>query len=138
MYDPRYRDKQRKAYEVVDFLISRKAAVLSIQCLTELFRVIRWRLPQPLSHRVALAEVENLTLSCRVLALTPPVFLEGCRVTQDHGLSYWDALIWASAKLNDVPYLISEDMRHGRVLENVRFLHPFHPDFDIDALRAMS
>ena len=136
MYDPRDKGKQRRAFEVVDSLISMKAAVLSIQCLTELFRVIRWRLPHSLSHRDALAEVENLSLSCRVLTLTPPIFLEGCRATEDHGLSYWDALIWAAAKLNGVPYLISEDMQHGRVLENVRFLHPFHPSFDIDTLKA--
>lgn len=70
----------------------------------------------------------------RVLDLTPAVVLEGCRGSIEHGLPFWDALIWATAKLNQVPYLLTEDAEHGRFLEGVRFLNPFDPSFDLAVL----
>jgi predicted nucleic acid-binding protein len=42
-----------------------------------------------------------------------------------HGLSFWDALIWAAAHENGVPIIYSEDFQHGRELEGVRFINPF-------------
>lgn len=134
IFDPRDHAKQRKALDVLDFLIARRLAVLSVQCLTEFFRAVRWRLPQPLSHDQALAHVEDFTLSCRVLPLTPPVVMDGCRGCQDHGLAFWDALIWAVTKLNGILYILTEDEEHGRVIEGVRYLNPFHPDFDVSLL----
>lgn len=133
-YDPRDHNKQRRALEVLDFLIPRNLAVLSVQCLTEFFRTVRWRLPEPLSHKDAIAEVENRILDCRILTMTPTIVLEGCRGSADHPLSYWDALIWAAARINQVPYVLSEDCEHGQVIEGVRYLNPFHPDFDLALL----
>lgn len=37
-------------------------------------------------------------------------------------------MIWAVAKLNQVPYLLSEDGDHGRFLEGVRWYNPFRED----------
>ena len=54
----------------------------------------------------------------------------------EHRLSFWDALIWAVAKRNRIPYLLTEDAKHGRFLEGVRFLKPFDPAFDLDALSS--
>jgi predicted nucleic acid-binding protein len=53
---------------------------------------------------------------------------------QAHSLSYWDALIWAVAKLNQVPYVLTEDQQHGLFLEGVRFANPFVPEFDLALL----
>ncbi len=51
-----------------------------------------------------------------------------------HSLSVWDALIWAAAKLNQVPYVLTEDSEHGRLLEGVCYLNPFAPEFDFTVL----
>ncbi len=40
------------------------------------------------------------------------------------------------AKLNQVPNVLTEDAPHGRLLEGVRFLNPFHPTFDLSLLEA--
>ena len=42
-----------------------------------------------------------------------------------HGLSFWDALIWAAAKENDVPMIYTEDFQDGRDIEGVRYSNPF-------------
>ena len=49
-------------------------------------------------------------------------------------MSYWDAQLWATARLNQVDLVLSEDFQDGRVLHGVRFVNPFAPSFDLAAL----
>ena len=133
-YDPRDQAKQHQSYRVLDQLIGLQQAVLSVQCLSEFFNVATRRLPDPLSQTEALTRITHLASVCHVLDLTPTVVLEGCRATTRHSLSVWDALIWAAAKLNQVPYVLTEDSEHGRVVEGVRYLNPFAPEFDFTML----
>jgi predicted nucleic acid-binding protein len=41
----------------------------------------------------------------------------------------YDAQIWATARLNQVPVVFSEDFRDGTTLEGVRFVNPFSSEF---------
>ena len=136
VYDPRDQVKQRQAAIVLDKLLRTEQVVLSVQCLTEFFNTVTRRLPEPLTPAEASVRVERLTRLCRVLELTPLAVLECCRGTVEHRLSFWDALIWTVAKRNRIPYLLTEDAKHGRFLEGVRFLKPFDPAFDLDALSS--
>ena len=49
----------------------------------------------------------------------------GMRGTREHGLSFWDALLWATVRRVGVELLISEDFQDGRSIEGVRILNPF-------------
>jgi predicted nucleic acid-binding protein len=42
-----------------------------------------------------------------------------------HGLSFWDALIWAAASESAVDVIYTEDFQDGREVEGVRFISPF-------------
>jgi len=55
-------------------------------------------------------------------------------IAQRRSISYWDALIWATAKLNGVANILSEDFSDGLLLEGVRILNPFNAAFDPAAL----
>ena len=68
-----------------------------------------------------------------VFDLTPMIVLEALRGVRDHGLSYYDAQIWAAARLNQVPVVFSEDFNTDSVLDGVRFVNPFATDFDLAA-----
>ena len=129
-HDPRDRPKQERALGVLDLLIGSGRAVLSAQCLSEFFVVVTRRLPEPLAPAEALAQADRLARACRVRDVTAAVVLEGCRGSTHHGLALWDALIWAAARLNQVPAVLTEDAPHGRTLEGVRFLNPFAAEFD--------
>ena len=131
IYDPRDLTKQAQAESVVNGLIESERAAVSVQCLTEFFRTVRWRLPEPLSPDQALLRVEHLSRACRLLDLTPLVVIEACRASNDYQMSIWDALIWAAAKFNEIKYVLTEDADHNHVLEGVRYLNPFHQDFEI-------
>jgi len=135
-FDPRDLRKQERARQVFDRLAGTGRVVLSVQCLTEFFRTVRWRLPDPLSPERALLEVTRFTGACRVLDLTASIVLEACRASNSYQVSIWDALIWAVAKVNGIPFILTEDADHGSIVDGVHFLNPFHQAFDITALEA--
>ncbi len=133
-HDPRDHYKQGRALAVIDHLIVWELAVLSVQCLSEFFSVVTRRLPEAMTADEAATQVERLIRACRVLDMTPQVVQEGCRGVVQHRLSLWDSLIWAVARLNQVPHVLTEDAEHGRYLEGVRFLDPFNVEFDMAIL----
>ena len=57
------------------------------------------------------------------------IFLEAARGVRDYQFNFWDAQIWAAARLNQVPVVFSEDFNTGQVTEGVRFVNPFAEDF---------
>ena len=79
-------------------------------------------------------QIEALGQAFPVLALTPAVVLEAVRGVRDHRLSYYDAQVWAVARLGQVPVVLSEDFSPGSVLEGVAFVDPFAREFDVSTL----
>jgi predicted nucleic acid-binding protein len=53
---------------------------------------------------------------------------------RDHALSFWDALIWATAAEADATYILTEDCQHGRRVEGVLYLDPFDHAFELASL----
>jgi predicted nucleic acid-binding protein len=47
-----------------------------------------------------------------------------------HKLSFWDAMLWATARRVGVRYLLTEDFQDGFELDGVRFVDPFRPAND--------
>src|SRR5947199_11741 len=60
--------------------------------------------------------------------------VEAARGASAHRLDYWDAQLWATARLNQIQVILTEDFAHGRVLEGVHFMDPFAASFDLTAL----
>lgn len=46
--------------------------------------------------------------------------------------SYFDAQLWAKARLNQMPGIFSEIFHLGSILEGVRFVNPFSTDFVLE------
>jgi predicted nucleic acid-binding protein len=133
-HDPRDTAKADRAAQVLKSLYETGRGVVSVQCLSE-FLAVSQRLPEPLSAREAVSQVQRLVRFYTVLPLTGAAVLEACRGVVSYRLAIWDALIWSVAKLNQVAYILTEDTEHGRFLEGVRYLNPFHPSFDLALLR---
>jgi predicted nucleic acid-binding protein len=126
-------EKQGQAIQLLERLVATGSGRLSVQCLSEFFNVVtRGKNPKlPLAE--AIQQVQNFAWSWPVLELTPYVVLEAIRGVHDHQLNFWDAQLWAIARLNQIPLLFSEDFRDGVVMEGVRFVNPFSPGFDAEA-----
>jgi predicted nucleic acid-binding protein len=120
--------KQAKAREVLSWLEANRMGCLSAQCLAEFMTVAMRKLNPPLTPGEALEWASRFARLWPVFDLTSQVILEAVRGVRDHALPYYDAQIWASARLNQVPYVFSEDFQDGLFLEGVRFLNPFTGD----------
>ena len=62
----------------------------------------------------------------------PLIVLEAARGARDYDMAYYDAQIWASARLNQVATVFSEDFSDGQTLEGVRFVNPFAAGFRLE------
>ncbi len=47
---------------------------------------------------------------------------------EEHRLSFWDAMLWATARQAGSSAIVSEDMQDGRRLSGVEFINPFAAD----------
>lgn len=133
-FDQNDPSRQERAIQVLRMLEESANGRLSVQCLAEFCAVAMRRLQPPMSPEDTLTQVERFQRIFPVYYLTPMIVLEALRGVRDHQLSYYDAQIWASARLNQTPVVFSEDFNPGS-LEGVRFVNPFLLDFDLDLWR---
>ncbi len=132
--DPRDAEKQEKALQVLEGLQSSGKGRISVQSLAE-FISATTRFSTPLmTISEALQQVERLIGSFPIFDLKPMVVLEAARGARDNGLSYYDAQIWAVARLNQVPVVLSEDFSAGQALDGVRFINPFSENVSLNNL----
>jgi predicted nucleic acid-binding protein len=131
-YDRSEPQKQRQALRVLDRLAVSGVGVISTQVLSEFFVVVTRKIAAPLSVDEAHDRVKNYLQSWMVLDLTGMVVLEAVRGVRDHQFNFWDAQIWATARLNQIAVVFSEDFQVGTVVEGVHFVNPFAEDFRIE------
>src|SRR5258708_4733884 len=99
--------KQSIAEAVANTLIASARAVVSTQVLAEFFNTATRKIGlAPLIMRERLAHYAVL---CDVLVITTDVLMIATRGAIELQLSFWDALLWATALVNHIPYIVSED-----------------------------
>lgn len=131
LYDREAPEKQSKSLTVLDRLTQSHLGVVSTQILAEFFWVATRRLADPLTLDEAVASINRYLDTWIVLDVTGQIVREACRGAQVYQLPYWDAQIWAAARLNDIAVILSEDFQDQRIIEGVRSVNPFNPDFDL-------
>ncbi len=126
--------KRERARETIRRVALAGSAALPVQALSEFSNVCLRKLSPPLAPEEVEREVERLSLAFPVLSLTALAVMEALRGVREHRFSYFDAQVWAVARLGQVPIVLSEDFNPGAVIGGVRFLDPFDPGFDLAAL----
>lgn len=128
-YDSREPAKKQQAIEVLAQLQHSPSTYLSAQTLAEFMNATRkLKIISTDAQRYLGWFIETW----RIIDLTPAIILEAARGVRDHSLACYDAQIWATAKLNQIPVLFSEDFNPGATLEGVRFVNPFAESFQLD------
>jgi predicted nucleic acid-binding protein len=122
--------------EMAILLLQQLSAVncgrLSAQVLAEFVDVTSKGKRPLLTYSEALLQATRLTQTFPIFDLTYPIVLEATHACREFSLSYYDAQIWACAKLNHVPIVFSEDFQDGQFLEGVRFVNPFSESFELE------
>jgi predicted nucleic acid-binding protein len=125
-------ERQEKALWLVRELFATGSGRLSAQVLAEFINVTTRGKNPILTRSNALYQATRLAQTFPIFDLTPAIVLEAARATRDFSVAYYDAQIWACAKLNNVPLVFSEDFQDGQTLEGVRFVNPFSETFQIE------
>ena len=119
-------DRHRTALDLVRRLRGRNC-VLTLQSLAELFRTLTGG-----KMRVAPAQAAALVQGWRdvvpVVVADETCLTDAMDAVTHHGWSFWDAMIWATAKRHGCRFLLSEDGQAGRTLGGVTILNPFSTD----------
>lgn len=123
-------DQQEKAIALLVTLARKRLGCLSAQNLAEFMNATINKLHLSPTHMIE--QVENWQRIFVVYDLTPQIVLEAARGVHDHQLSYYDAQIWAVARLNQIPVVFSEDFQNGQTLEGVQFVNPFASTFNLN------
>ena len=105
-----------------------------MQVLGEFYTNAIRKLLFPLGVEQATATAIRYCRSWNILDLTDRTFLDAAGAVAQYRMSFWDALIWATAVQHQVPYVITEDQEHGRLIGAIRYLNPFDPSFDLAQL----
>jgi predicted nucleic acid-binding protein len=97
---------------------------LSVQVLNEFVAVAR-RKQNKTWRQIAEAIADALVLVDAPLALSLDLHLAARALAENHRMSFYDALIVASAIEAGCDILYSEDMQHGRVMGGLTIRNPF-------------
>jgi predicted nucleic acid-binding protein len=133
-YDPGDAAKASRARVCIRRLGDARNGAVSAQVLGEFFVAVTRRVCPPLSVLEAEQIATNLSRAWAVYDVTGAAVLEAMRAVQRYQFQYWDALIWATAKLNGIPTVLTEDLPSGVLVEGVRFEDPFGSAFDLARL----
>ena len=132
-HQPAEGGKYAQAVQTVEALVDARQGRVSAQILGEFMSATTRGRHPILTIDEAVSQAELLADAMPVLDVTRLIVLEAARGFRQHRLSYYDAQIWATARLNQVPTVFTEDFQHGQRLEGVRFVNPLVEGFELSA-----
>ena len=105
---------------------ARRDCVLAVQALAEFFHATTRKNLLPPEH--ASAFVRNWLDVFQVVSAGTVALVDAMDAVQEHRMSFWDAMLWATVRQSGCSAILSEDMRDGRRLSGVEFINPFTAD----------
>jgi predicted nucleic acid-binding protein len=117
-------EKQSKAQAWMAYLWRSRNGRLSTQVLHEFYVTATLKLRPGLPREEARADVTAL-MAWRPDPLDGALTVQAWDIEETYGLSFWDALIVASANRAGCEILLSEDLQDGQELGRARATNPF-------------
>ena len=97
--------------------------VLTVQALAEFFHATTRKNLLPVSR--ASDFVRDWLGVFQVASAGTAALVNAMDVAEKHRLSFWDAMLWATARQSGCSAILSEDMQDGRRLIGVEIINPF-------------
>lgn len=118
-------DRHNSAAKLVERLVRGGNCVQTLQSLSEFFNVATRKIG--LDAAAAAEVVARWQAAVPIEPASGDDLRNAMRAVREHGLSFWDALLWATVRRAGVALLISEDFQDRRIIEGVQILNPFAP-----------
>ena len=116
--------KQAAALGWLRALWVRRCGRVSAQVLNEFYVNVTRKIKPPMPAGDARAEVRRYQ-RWQPWVLDHSTVESAWAVESRYGLSYWDALIVASAQAQGCALLLTEDLQHDQLIDKVRVVNPF-------------
>lgn len=124
LFDGDAPDKREVARQVVDEHVRRGSLRVSAQVLGEFYVTVTRKFARQLSAaavRDAMRDLAHLPF----VAIDGETVLAAVAGSQEHTLSFWDALIVETARVGGCEVVLTEDMQDGREFGAVTIRNPF-------------
>lgn len=118
--------KQRAALALLKSLYEQGLGVLSTQVLQEYCNVALKKLKLPAQY---VRSQLDLYEQFEVVQVTPAIIHAGLDIHQTRSVSFFDAIVLASAHASGCNVIWTEDMNAGEVVNGVSISNPFSTDF---------
>jgi predicted nucleic acid-binding protein len=115
--------KRERAMQSLRILWESGAGRISVQVLQEFYVNATRKLAKPLTRSVAREVVSSYGAWVRE-ATTPGTVLRATDIADMAQISFWDALIFASAEQASATQLYSEDLNGGQSIIGIKIINP--------------
>ena len=116
--------KHDRAVSIVSGLWEKENGILSVQVLQEFYVNVTRKISRPLTPASARGLIQNY-LAWHVETNEPSTVLLASEIGERNLLSFWDALIVASASKAGADRILSEDLNHGQIIEGILIENSF-------------
>ena len=100
--------------------------VLTVQALAEFFHATTRKKLLPVSR--ANGFVRDWLGVFQIASAGTAALVDAMDMVEEHRISFWDAMLWATARQSGCSALLSEDMQDRRRLTGVEIVNPFAAD----------
>ena len=115
-------EKHRRAKRALNQLWSERSGVISPQVLQEFYVNVTRKLAKPLARKQAREVLETYAVWC--IDTSVAEVRSACRIEEESKISFWDALICASALKAGAERIFSEDLNAGQKIAGVHIENP--------------
>ena len=117
--------KHEKAMEIIERAIG-EDCVLTVQSLSEFYSAATRKHYATPAQAIEFIQVWSQIFV--VVSATPACLMNAHQGVQMYQLSFWDAMLWATAKQAGCRVIVSEDFQDKQIVEGVQFLNPLRRD----------
>jgi predicted nucleic acid-binding protein len=114
--------KQQRAISWIRHMWDGNNGRISFQVLQEYFSKMVQKKPA-LRDQVR-ADVRDL-LAWNPVVVNAPLLERAWKIQDRYRVSFWDSMIVAAAKVASCPWLLTEDLQAGQILEGITVVNPF-------------
>ena len=116
--------KHQQARQTMLELWESGCGCLSVQVLQEFYNAVTRKVPKPIGRSEAQIIIRDLAAWTVHSPIAEDVF-QAIEIQQNHGVSFWDAMIIRSAGQLGCRNILSEDLSAGQLYSGVLVVNPF-------------
>lgn len=125
--DASEKEKQVVAKDWIAYLWKTRTGRLSYQSCNEFYVVTTQRLKPGLSKKEARDDIKAFQ-AWKPLVINQMAIENAWRIQDRYQFSWWDSLILSTAQIQHCQFILSEDLQHEQVIDDLIVINPFLSD----------